>query len=55
MPFIFAKLLQFSTIFKEALQAHKSSYGLDIAHAFTSYPKLRDCIKEMSRKITFVI
>ena len=38
--FLFAKLLQISTIFKEAAQARKSSYWLDVAHAFTSYPKL---------------
>ena len=31
--FLFAKLLQISTIFKEAVQARKSSYWLDVAHA----------------------
>ena len=38
--FLFAKLLQIWTIFKEAVQARKSSYWLDVAHAFTSYPEL---------------
>ena len=38
--FRFVKLLQISTIFKKAVQARKSSYWLDVAHAFTSYPKL---------------
>ena len=38
--FLFAKLLQFSTILKKGVQGRKSSYWLNFAHAFTSYPKL---------------
>ena len=37
--FLFAKLLQISTIFRKAVQACKSSCWLDVANAFTSYPK----------------
>ena len=33
---MFAKLMQISTVFKEAVQARKSSYWLDVAYEFTS-------------------